>query len=140
MGDGAVARVCNYRGWADRQLASLGADRLAGCAPWAEGRGTEEEEEEEEGFPSRQTKRRWPEGPGLAGSVLWIRLGSGGEALGPCLVSQNFYLVSGERKDRGDEGCPWSLHPMPGRQDRLRVRGEQLLPGEGEPLLVQEGG
>jgi hypothetical protein len=29
--DWAVARVCNYRSWADRQLVSLGDDRPVEC-------------------------------------------------------------------------------------------------------------
>lgn len=32
LGDGAMGRVCNYSGWVDRQLVSLGADRLVRCS------------------------------------------------------------------------------------------------------------
>lgn len=39
----ALPRVCNYRGWADRQLVSLGSDRLEECSQEAEDRGTKEE-------------------------------------------------------------------------------------------------
>ena len=40
----ALPRVCNYRGWADRQLVSLGADRLEECSQEAGDRETKGEE------------------------------------------------------------------------------------------------
>ena len=50
----ALPRVCNYRGWADRQLVSFGADRLEECSQEAGDRGTKGEESS----PPRQRKRR----------------------------------------------------------------------------------
>lgn len=87
MGDRAVARVCNYRAWADRQLVSLGADTLVGVPSRLE-----------TGEPRRKVFHSHKERGGdkrpqdLAGSFLWARLGNRGEAPTLSRKSQTFYL------------------------------------------------
>lgn len=81
-----MARVCNYRAWADGQLVSLGADRPVGVPSRLK-----TGEPRREVFHSHKERGGDKRPQDLAGSFLWARLGNG-VRLPPCLVSQTFYL------------------------------------------------